>query len=145
MRIALTLLTLVLAACAPVEHDITAEEAGPQAGSVALSSEPITEDSGDVDVAVKEEALLACSDTQYCSALKEVGRYYLNSTCGGGWSYPSGSCTASGWSASAPGGRYATFSRISNKQRYVAATQCSPFTVTCACNPNNTVWCQKSN
>lgn len=126
MRIATLLLTLVIAACAPAEHDQT-PEAGPQAGAAS------------VDVGVNDEALLVCNDTAICSSLKSAVRAELNYRCGGGWSIPSGGCTASAWTATAPGGRSATATRISTTQRYVTATQCAGFTQACYCSGSSVV------
>lgn len=136
------LLTVLIAACAPAEHDLTPREAGPQAGAVALDAESL-------DVGVNEEELsgaaAACTEAQYCSGLKTIVKAQLNFSCGGGWSGLQGACTAPGWTATASGGRSAVASRISMRQRYVSATQCTPFTVTCECSSDGTVkGCRKN-
>lgn len=120
------LLTMLLAACAPVDQPI-GEEAGPQAGAAS------------VDVGLNTEALVPCTDANICSALRSAVKSELNYRCGGGWSTPSGGCTASAWTATAPGGRSATATRISTTQRYVTATQCSGFTQACYCSGGSVV------
>lgn len=121
MRIAFIIAAL-LAGCAPADHDIT-PEAGPQAGSVAL----------------KTEALVPCTAANICDALKSAVKAELNYRCGGGWSKPSGSC-GSTWTASAPG-RSATITRVSSTQRYVSASQCSPFSQACYCGSDGHILC----
>lgn len=120
------LLTMLLAACAPQEHDL-GSEAGPQAGSAAL------------DVGVNEEPLLAtCSAASYCSKQKA----FVNQVTGVTWTW-SGACTTNNtWYGTAPGGRTGSaqaWQYIS--QRQFALSQAWTAIVSCDCNSTNNPTC----
>jgi hypothetical protein len=92
MKYALTVLFVLLAACAPVDQPI-GEEAGPQAGAAA--------------VGVNAEALLStnsCGET--LDQMRQRHRNYITSKLGGSWTW-SGALSASTWYGSGSGGQTA--------------------------------------
>jgi hypothetical protein len=127
MRNLLALLVVVIAACAPADHDLT-PEAGPQAGSVAL----------------KTEALLpSCSASAFASGL----RARINARTGTTWTWSSAP-EATPWYGTASGGR--TITAINQvlgagyqdfRTRSVMPSQSSWFRVTCRCTATNQTTC----
>lgn len=120
MRIVTLLLTLVIAACAPADHDLT-PEAGPQAGSVALNTEALLATNG-------------CGETQ--TQIQQRTRNYVTTQLTGSWSWSG--ALGSTWYGTASGGRTATVNRIGvdkldSVQRYVMPSQSTNWQALCKC------------